>query len=305
MAAEVFYWVLNMSILGSLTGLIILLLRRIKRLPRFCVYCLWLAPLLRFWLPFSISGKYSLMSLISQFTTKTVVIFESSDMPSVAMTNSIMAAKDYFPIVYKSNILESAFNISGFVWIVVSCALLITSSLLYHFTKSEVKNAVHISGNVYHCTGVTSPAVYGIFRPRIIVPENVSEGALKYILLHENVHLKRKDNLLRCVAVVTACMHWFNPLAWLFLKYAFEDMELACDAKVLKTLGSEEKKKYALTLLSFASKKTLYASAFGAPRTRVRIENILSYKKLTLVSSVFFFAFTAAVIVILLLNAQT
>jgi len=226
-------------------------------------------------------------------------------LPSVGFTNSIMAAEDYFPIVYKTNVLESVFNISGFVWIVVFCALIITAALLYYFTKSEVKNAVHMSGNVYRCGSVTSPAVYGIFRPKIIVPENVSEESLKHILLHENVHLKRKDNLLRCAAIVTACLHWFNPFAWLFLKYVFEDMELACDAKVLKSLSGEEKKSYALTLLNFASKKTLYVSAFGAPRTRVRIENILSYRKLTIVSGIFFFTLTAAVIILLLLNAQS
>jgi beta-lactamase regulating signal transducer with metallopeptidase domain len=304
MVAEVFYWVLNMSIVGSLAGLVILLLRRIKRLPRFCVYVLWLAPFLRFLLPLSISGQYSLMSLVSRFAAKTVVVFEAPG-ANVGFTNSIMAAKDYFPIVFKTNVLESVFNISGFIWIVVFCALIITSALLYYFTKSEVKNAAKVSGNVYRCGSVTSPAVYGIFRPKIIIPENVPEGSLKYILLHENVHLKRKDNLLRCIAVVTACLHWFNPLAWLFLKYVFEDMELACDAKVLKTLDAEEKKSYALALLNFASKKTLYASAFGAAKTRVRIENILSYKKLTLVSGIFFFALTAAILVLLLMNAQS
>lgn len=226
MVAEVFYWVLNMSILGSIAGLIILLLRRIKRLPRFCVYLLWLAPLFRLWLPLSVSGRYSLMSLISQFATKTVVIYDPSGLPPVVMSNFTLAAKDYFPIVYKTNVLESAFNISGFVWIVVFCALIIAAALLYYFTKSEIKSAVHISGNVYRCASVASPAVYGVFRPKIIIPENVSKESLKYILLHENVHLKRKDNLLRCIAVVTACIHWFNPLAWLFLKYALEDMEL-------------------------------------------------------------------------------
>lgn len=304
MISEAFYWILNMSITGSLAGLVILLLRRIKRIPRLCVYCLWLAPLLRFWLPFSFSGKYSLMSLISQLT-KTVVIYEVQGAPSLGFSNSVMAAKSYFPIVYKTNALETVFNISGFIWLVIFCALLITAALLYYFTRSEVKNAKHISGNVYFCGSVTSPALYGILRPRIIVPEGVSGESLKFILLHENVHLKRKDNLLRCIAVITACLHWFNPLAWLFLKYVFEDMELACDAKVLKSLSGEEKKGYALTLLNFASKKTLYVSAFGAPKTKVRIESILSYRKLTLVSSIFFFALTAAIIVLLILNAQS
>ncbi|MCO5385209.1 MAG: hypothetical protein NHB14_04960 [Desulfosporosinus sp.] len=64
MLAELFYWVLNMSIIGSVAGLLVLSLRKLKILPRFAVYVLWLLPLIRFWLPFGIANQYSLRSLV-------------------------------------------------------------------------------------------------------------------------------------------------------------------------------------------------------------------------------------------------
>ena len=86
MLAEIFYWVLNISIIGSVAGLVVFSLRKIKTLPRFAVYVLWVLPLIRFWLPFGIANEYSLLSLISRFTTKTVVSgknYLSSQPPTV------------------------------------------------------------------------------------------------------------------------------------------------------------------------------------------------------------------------------
>ncbi len=303
MLTEVFYWVLNMSIIAGLTGAVVLLVRSIKAIPRFFVYCLWVIPLVRLWIPFGISGGIGLMSFISKFTTRSVAVFEQG--PPLAYTNAIMAAEDYFPLVFRSQGVETAFNIVAVVWAIICCALLITAALLYYFTKTEIQRAVHLGGNVYCMKGMSSPAVYGIIKPKIIVPQDLPEDALKYVLAHERAHMKRKDNLLRCAAVVTACIHWFNPLVWVFVKCFFEDMELTCDAKVLEKLDKEEHKEYALALLGCASKKSLYVSLFGAPRIRVRIENILSYKKLTLISGVCFSALTAAIIIALLTNAQS
>ena len=129
-------------------------------------------------------------------------------------------------------------------------------------------------------------------------------GDIDYIILHEQVHIARRNNLFRIVAVITACVHWFNPLLWVFLKYFFADMELACDAKVLKSLNECQTKEYALTILTCASGKTFFASAFGGgAKTKVRIENILSYKKLTVISSLFFDALVVAIAVIIITNA--
>ena len=301
MLSELFYWVLNISIIGSVAGLIVLILRKIKALPRFAVYVLWSLPLIRLWLPFGIANEYSLLSLISRFTTKTVIIWE--ELPHLTTTNSIMAANSYFPIVYKTNLLEKVFNVSSVVWIIVSCAAILTTILLYFFTKSELKSAALIKGNIYKSDRITAPAVYGIFCPKIIIPAAIGDGDIDYIILHEEVHIGRMDNLFRVVAVITACVHWFNPLTWIFLQCFFADMELACDAKVLKSLNKNQTKEYARTILSCASNKAFFVSAFGGAKTKVRIENILSYKKLTILSSLCFAALVVVIAIVIITNA--
>ncbi|HEX9060332.1 MAG TPA: M56 family metallopeptidase [Clostridia bacterium] len=298
---EMFYWVLNISIMGGIAGLIVLLMRRIKTIPRFAVYVLWLLPLIRLWLPFGIANEYSFLSLLSKFTTKTVVIHK--DLPELTMSNCVMGAKTYFPIEYKTDLLKSIFNIASVIWIIVAIAALFAAVLLYAFTKSELKNVEIIKDNIYRSDKITTPAVYGIIHSKIIIPAGLALGDIDYIIMHENVHIKRKDNLLRVVAVITACIHWFNPLSWIFLKCCFEDMELACDSKVLKTLNEKQAKDYACAILACASGKAYFASAFGGAKARSRIENILSYKKLTALSSLCFAALIAAIFIIIITNA--
>lgn len=301
MLSEMFYWVLNMSIIGSVAGLVVLALGRIKALPRFAVYILWALPLIRLWLPFGIANKYSLLSLVSSFTTKTVVFRE--ELPRLTATNSLMGASSYFPIKYKTTLLENVFFYASEVWIIVCCAAILASVLLYFFTKSELKSAELIKGNIYKSDRITVPAVFGVIHPRIIVPAAMADGNMEYIILHEQVHIRRNDNLFRIVAVITACVHWFNPLLWIFLKCFFVDMELACDARVLKNLNKSQIREYAGTILTCASGNALFASAFGGAKTRVRIENILSYKKLMFLSSLCFAVLVAVIAVIIATNA--
>ena len=297
MLSEIFYWVLNMSIVGSAVGLIILGLRKVRALPRFFVYLLWVIPLLRFWVPVSLPEK-------SSFATKTVAVFEPEGLPTLVTTNFIMAADTYFPVEYKTNMLESVFSVASLIWAAVACFALIVLLMLYAFAKTRINPARHLKDNIYLSNKITGPAVYGIRKPRIILPEGMAEEELKYVLLHENAHLSRRDNLFRCIALITACIHWFNPFIWLFLKRFFEDMELSCDARVLKTLSESEKKRYALSLLSIAGENGLLHSSFGGAKIRIRVENILSYKKLTLLASIAFALLISAIGLVLLTNAQ-
>jgi beta-lactamase regulating signal transducer with metallopeptidase domain len=166
-----------------------------------------------------------------------------------------------------------------------------------------MRDARHLEGDVWVSGKVSAPAVYGIIKPRIIVPDWIPQAELPFILAHEQVHIRRRDNLWRVVAVITACVHWFNPLCWLFLKWFFADMELACDAKVLKTLGEGKAKDYAAALLSSAAGRSYFASAFGGAKTRIRIESVLSYKRLTVISTAAFGALIAAICFVLMTNA--
>lgn len=300
MLAETFYWVLNMSIAAGLMGAVVLALRSIRRLPRFFACCLWIVPLVRFWLPFALPGKYSLMALIAQFTTRTVPL---GDLPLV-YTNFMMGADSYFPLGFKTLALQSVFSVAAVVWLVVAGAALIVLLSLYGISRARVRGTVHLHGNVYASDKVASPAVYGIFRPRILLPVNAVEADQKYILLHERAHIRRGDNLWRMLALINTCLHWFNPLAWVFLKYFFADMELACDARALRGLPEAERRAYAHALLNCAEQRSALVSAFGGAKLRQRVEGVLSYRPLTLASTLCFAALTAAVLLSLLTNAQ-
>lgn len=294
---DIFYWVLNMSLVASLTSVIILLLRSIKRIPRRFVCVLWLIPLIRMIIPVGLSGRYSLMSFISRFTTRTVTVYEK---PHMTVTNCIMAAEDYFPITYKVNVIEDVMKIGFFVWATVGLALIIALILVYSSTVRELKNAKHIRDNIFVSDKVNTPAVYGVIKPRIIFPSSITD---KYVILHERAHIKRQDNLLRIIAVTVACIHWFNPLVWLFLKLYISDSELACDEVVIAKLPRSEHKEYALTLLRHTESRTVYASPFGGAGVKTRIEHILSYKKLSLLSVISFIILTVFTAYFLLTNS--
>ena len=304
MTGEIFYWVLNVSILGSAAGIIVLLIRRVRSLPRFAIYLLWALPLIRLWMPAGLANKYSLLNFVSKYATKTIVVWEPGPgLPELTMTNSLQAATSYFPIEYKTNLLESIFSAAGMAWMIVAAAALLCSVLLYFLTKSALKGIVHVEGNIYRSDKVLSPAVYGVIRPKIILTADIAGADMEHAIAHERTHIRRRDNLWRVIAVFTACVHWFNPLAWIFIRCFFTDMELACDAGVLKSLDGDGKKEYSLALLSISSGKTYYASAFGGAKTRLRIENILSYKKLTLISGICLTALFIAITVTLITNA--
>jgi beta-lactamase regulating signal transducer with metallopeptidase domain len=314
----VFYWLLNMSILATAVGIIVLLIRKIRPIPRRVIVILWAIPLVRFWVPFGFSSKYSLLSLLPRYAVRTVPITELVALPAqgqgfldvfpsekpVAMTNIGRWAISYRPMTYKVDLLADVFDYASFVWAVIAAAVLITLTLIYFVTKAELRGAKRMYDNVYSSQKITSPAVYGILRPRIIIPEHLRDAeGLDLILLHEKRHIRRGDNFWRLLAFITAAIHWFNPFVWIFLKCFLSDVELACDESALAKLPREKQKAYALELLNVQQSKTVFASAFGGAKIRTRIEHIISYKKMTVFSALLFAAFVAAVAYMLLTNA--
>lgn len=301
---DLFYWLFNMSIVGAVTGLAVVLIRLIKRIPRRWIVLLWAIPFLRFLIPLGVGGKYSLMSLLSRFATKTVVVYEG-ELADYTATNAIQAAKNYFPITYKVDLLADVFHYAALVWVIAAAALILAMGIMYAVTISELKDAEHLRGCIYCSPKITTPAVYGILRPRIILPAACRDSEdLVLIVLHERRHIRRLDNLWRMLAFLTAAVHWFNPAAWLFLKLYLADAELACDESVLSKLPTGEHKRYAHALLNAREGKAVFASAFGGAKVRTRIERILSYKRMTAASGTAFAALIAAIAYFLLTNAS-
>lgn len=292
-----------MSIVASFMGLIVMLLRKIRFIPRRVSVFLWIIPFLRMTVPVGLNSPYSLMSLVSRFTTRTVTVYQPSDDIAFSFSNSIRAAESYSPITYKVNILGTVFSVAGMIWIVVSLALLIALTLIYVSTKNAVADSRHLESNIFFSDKVDSPAVYGIIRPKIIIPGSYKDMELKYIIRHEKTHIKRLDNLWRILGFITASVHWFNPLSWVFLKAFLNDLELSCDEMAVSGYDKEERKEYARTLLTCSGSKSLLVSAFGGAKVRTRIENVLSYKKMTAFSALGFALLVVVIIFTLITNA--
>ena len=303
MLQEVFYWVFNMSITATLTGALIMLVRLIKKIPRRLTTFLWIIPFLRMTIPLGLDSPYSLMSLLSKITTKTVVVFQPTDDISFSMMNSVMAANSYFPITYKVNILDNIFSVASVIWIVVALAIILMLVVIYFATTYEIKDSMHLRDNIFLSEKITSPAAYGILRPKIVLPASYKDRDLELVIQHEKAHIRGLDNQWRVIAFLVVVVHWFNPFSWLFLKAFLADLELSCDERVLVKLGADRSKEYASALLECRQGATVFASAFGGAKIRTRIENILSFKKLTWISLMAFIALIGVIFYVLLTNA--
>ncbi|MDO5345830.1 MAG: M56 family metallopeptidase [Lachnospiraceae bacterium] len=137
---------------------------------------------------------------------------------------------------------------------------------------------------------IASPLAFGVLHLKIIFPKRMAEeieksgayGDFSCILLHEWIHIRGRDNLWKLLALLAACLHWFNPLAWVLYVFLGRDLELACDESVIRILGQEHKTAYAKKILFMAkwqSGRILSGSGFGKKAVRERIVMIMRYKK--------------------------
>ena len=135
------------------------------------------------------------------------------------------------------------------------------------------------------CEAVTTPAVTGLFRPTLLLPhEGYDLNELRYILRHELCHLKRHDMLFKLVLLAANAMHWFNPVVYLMLRQADEDIELACDSAATDDLDRAERAAYSRTLLAAVQSNVRALPAttcFGSTveRLKRRITNVLGAQK--------------------------
>ena len=314
MLGTVFYFILNMSIASSFVIAALLLIRQIRPLPRRIVYPLWALAFFRLVMPFTLPTNWSLFNFTGGLV-KRLVAFETVVQGAVPMPESgyiwtmnfVAVAERYAPIEYRTELLRQVFTTASAIWAIIAAAMLLTACVLYMLTRKELKVAVRIRDNIYRSDMLLSPVLTGLFRPKIILPDSLdpdcAEG--KMILAHENIHKLRLDNLWRLISICITSLHWFNPLSWIMLKAFFTDMELSCDEEVIRKYDSEGRRVYAETLLSFAEgKRLLISTAFGRSGVKVRIVNVLNYKRLSIIGAVASSLFLLAITVVLITNPR-
>lgn len=138
---------------------------------------------------------------------------------------------------------------------------------------------------MFVCEAISTPAVTGVLHPQLLLPhEGYDLNDLRYILRHELCHLKRRDMLFKLVLLAANAMHWFNPVVYLMLRQADEDIELACDSAATDGLDRAERAAYSRTLLAAVQShvRALPATTcFGGTveRLKRRITNVLGAQK--------------------------
>ena len=100
------------------------------------------------------------------------------------------------------------------------------------------------------CPGLAVPMLAGLFHPMLLLPAEPPAGdALRFSLLHELTHYRRRDIWRKALALWVRALHWFNPLVWLTARAMDRDIELSCDERALKELPLEEHTAYGRTIL--------------------------------------------------------
>ena len=301
MLIEIFYWFLNMNLIASLVGLIILLIRSIKVIPRRFAVFLWLPPFLRMVLPVSIGNPLSLVGILSPYAIKTLAFMSGGPVP-LYYSNGIVLADSYDTFRITNQVVSNIFYVCGTVWLVVSVILVLLFTLMYLWNLNSFRKAKHLFDNVYESKNVSVPVVIGVFYPKIVLPVGYPKQKLKYALDHEKNHIRKADNLWRLIAIYTVLIHWFNPFCWLMLKYFLLDMEMACDERCIAHYTESERDDYMNILLSGLSSKSVFASSFGGSKIGRRLENIVGFRSITFCSSFCFVLFIVVTIFFLSMN---
>jgi beta-lactamase regulating signal transducer with metallopeptidase domain len=284
---KLFISVLNMSITASYVILIVIAIRLLlKKAPKVISYALWGVVAFRLLIPFSFKSVFSLIP------RKTNVVPISNGIiyqQSLQIDNGIRVLDSFTSEpLHASNAgasispLQNFIEFGAYIWMLGIIILLVYSFVSILVLKRQLKAARLIENNIFESRSLQTPFVLGVIRPKIYLPVGLNEDERDYILLHEQIHIRRKDHIIKMLAFFVLCIHWFNPLVWVAYLIMSIDMELSCDESVLKEMNEEIKKPYANSLLSLAAGRHILSGspiAFGEGNVKRRIMNVLNYKK--------------------------
>jgi len=264
--SSLFITILNMSLTGAFViGLICLVRLALKKIPKMISYCLWAAAGFRLIFPFSIESAFSLIPFNPELIP-----------PDISVQPAAYAG------VVGSNPFQVWVTIGLFLWLFGVTAMFFYGVASYMILKDKLKTATCVEANICELETIKTPFVFGIFSPKIYLPTDLTTWERRYIVLHEQTHIRRCDNIVKYVAYLILCLHWFNPLVWLAFFLMGRDMEMSCDECVLKELSDNTKKEYSMALLSLATEQRILGEiplAFGDGYIDGRIRNILHLKR--------------------------
>ena len=188
-------------------------------------------------------------------------------------------AESEYPDQNKSQLIETEATmmlnwteIAAILWCVGVCCFCCFHLILYAVFRCKLlKNGTKLKNNLINSriTAISgelglqkrihvivsdkssSPMMVGIIRPVFVIPrKDYFHDEFDMIARHELTHCKRKDILLKTLLTAVNALHWFNPLVYLMVRESNANIELCCDADVLRNADSIQRKLYAESILS-------------------------------------------------------
>ena len=281
-----------MSIIGSIVILMLLLIKPIvkHRLPKSAQYYLWIVVLAVLLIPLSnaialpadvapgVNVIHNVVerNVISTDEARSRQLMGTADMGTTPNFN--LPAAD--PMLPSGNIAD----VSPGLFTQVSTALMLLYPLVVllillftvvgyirftakvrrfnleaEWVEKAILRDIAISNNIKHTprlyrnTFVTTPMLIGLFKPVIILPDKeYTEKQLHSILLHEVIHFKRLDIIIKWVSLLACAVHWFNPIVWIARREISRACELSCDEAVIRNMDNHGKQNYGETLICVA-----------------------------------------------------
>lgn len=318
---QTFLHILQYSVYAALIALAVIIIRAllVKKLPAMFTCALWGIVLIRLLLPLPLP----LPSVITWTDTPAINAATAPENISTSTTD-IANNMTFKPqegqqearrisqnIAQAASIAgqhqNTAFDpmlVIGLVWLLGFAVLFSRMGITSFWTRRRLKYAVRLRCDelssacaalagiryregVYISEQFSVPVLFGIVRPRIILPicaKDMPESELKHVVMHEMVHKKRGDMWLKALWTLVLYVNWFNPVLWLADRLFSRDIERACDERVIRILGMDSKKAYALSLLNVALNINKGAAAgkaiaFAKGNVKQRIEGVLSLKR--------------------------
>ena len=284
---ELFLKIVNMSISASWLVLVVLILRFVlKKAPKWVNILLWGIVAIRLICPFSFESALSLIPSAETFPEK-VISGPSFDVqtgitPVDNRINDYLGDRYFEGVTVPANNGNNIMTILTIVWTIGILLLVAYTVISYWRLRRKVDTAVRYKDNIFQSENVKSPFVLGIIKPRIYLPFNMNGQDLEHVVAHEQAHIHRKDHWWKPLGFLLLTIHWFNPLVWLAYVLLCRDIELACDERVIKELGNEQRADYTQALVACSVNRRMIAAcplAFGEVGVKDRVKSVMNYKK--------------------------
>ena len=172
----------------------------------------------------------------------------------------------------------------------LSHVFLLSARLTRHISRTHIKTPDWILNILEDCklklgirkniplnveNSIYSPALTTTFHPYILIPQHMvneeNEENLRFALLHELTHYKRRDHVTCLILLFVNALYWFNPILFFAFKEIRKDMETACDYEVVKCFNTEERKRYIFTIINLPSGNTQTLPVLGMSSSQSRI----------------------------------